>query len=70
MRPVLSRLLESEAVDIFSTPVDPVRLRILDYDQIIKRRMDLGTIKKNLGRARLCLELLTPPCTASRRSSA
>jgi hypothetical protein len=36
-------------VDVFAVPVDPVKLKIPDYDDVIKRRMDLGTIKKNLG---------------------
>ncbi len=32
----------------FLTPVDTVKLNIPDYFMIIKRPMDLGTIKKRL----------------------
>jgi hypothetical protein len=49
MRPILQLLLSLENIDIFAVPVDPVKLKIPDYDDVIKRRMDLGTIKKNLG---------------------
>ena len=33
---------------VFNTPVDPVELGLPDYFQVIKRPMDLGTIKKRL----------------------
>jgi len=33
---------------VFNTPVDPVELGLDDYFQVIKRPMDLGTIKKRL----------------------
>jgi hypothetical protein len=33
---------------LFHEPVDPVRLKIADYFDIIKRPMDFGTIKKKL----------------------
>jgi len=33
---------------VFNTPVDPVELGLPDYFEVIKRPMDLGTIKKRL----------------------
>jgi len=35
---------------IFLDPVDPQKLGILDYHDIIKKPMDFGTIKENLKR--------------------
>ena len=49
MRPILLTLMSLQNIDPFTVPVDPVKLKIPDYDEVIKRRMDLGTIKKNLG---------------------
>ena len=33
---------------IFNEPVDPKKLQINDYNDIIKKPMDFGTIKENL----------------------
>lgn len=33
---------------IFQTPVDPIKLGIEDYFDVIKNPMDFGTIKNNL----------------------
>jgi len=33
---------------LFHEPVDPVRLKIADYFDVIKHPMDFGTIKKKL----------------------
>eukprot|EP00282_Hemiselmis_andersenii_P026421 CAMPEP_0172010114 /NCGR_PEP_ID=MMETSP1041-20130122/7555_1 /TAXON_ID=464988 /ORGANISM="Hemiselmis andersenii, Strain CCMP439" /LENGTH=122 /DNA_ID=CAMNT_0012664449 /DNA_START=19 /DNA_END=383 /DNA_ORIENTATION=+ len=33
---------------IFSEPVDPIKLQIPDYFDVIQRPMDLGTIKTNM----------------------
>ncbi|XP_021717213.1 transcription factor GTE7-like [Chenopodium quinoa] len=46
---VLSKLMKQKAGYIFNEPVDVVGLGLHDYHTIVKRPMDLGTIKKNLG---------------------
>lgn len=47
--PLVDKLLKySGAYSIFGVPVDPVLLGLSDYNDIIKRPMDLGTIKKRL----------------------
>ncbi|KAJ1475073.1 Bromodomain-containing protein [Baffinella frigidus] len=33
---------------VFMEPVDPIKLQIPDYLDVIKRPMDLGTVKTNL----------------------
>eukprot|EP00285_Hemiselmis_virescens_P018245 CAMPEP_0173391220 /NCGR_PEP_ID=MMETSP1356-20130122/17859_1 /TAXON_ID=77927 ORGANISM="Hemiselmis virescens, Strain PCC157" /NCGR_SAMPLE_ID=MMETSP1356 /ASSEMBLY_ACC=CAM_ASM_000847 /LENGTH=122 /DNA_ID=CAMNT_0014348797 /DNA_START=44 /DNA_END=409 /DNA_ORIENTATION=- len=33
---------------IFGEPVDPIKLQIPDYFDVIKRPMDLGTVKANM----------------------
>ena len=48
-KPLLTTLYSMPYIEWFSTPVDKVKLGIPDYDDIIKRRMDLGTVKKYLG---------------------
>ncbi|KAL2936693.1 Transcription factor GTE7 [Bienertia sinuspersici] len=46
---VLSKMMKQKASYVFNEPVDAVAMGLHDYHQIIKRPMDLGTIKKNLG---------------------
>uniref|UniRef100_A0A803MC86 Uncharacterized protein n=1 Tax=Chenopodium quinoa TaxID=63459 RepID=A0A803MC86_CHEQI len=46
---VLSKLMKQKAGYIFNEPVDVVGMGLHDYHTIVKRPMDLGTIKKNLG---------------------
>lgn len=51
LRLILSRLMFHPIHNrkcIFNRPVDPVSLGLPDYEQIIKRPMDLGTIKRKL----------------------
>merc|ERR1711879_399898 len=45
---ILSMMLKHEYAVPFSKPVDHVALRLVDYHQIIKNPMDLGTIKQQL----------------------
>jgi len=45
---VLKTLQNHQHAWVFNSPVDPVELGLPDYFQIIKRPMDLGTIKKRL----------------------
>jgi hypothetical protein len=49
LRNLMTTLFNLEYIESFTTPVDPVKLKIPDYNDVIKRRMDLGTVKKNLG---------------------
>jgi Histone acetylation protein/Bromodomain len=51
LRLILSRLMfhpTHNRKGIFNHPVDPVALGLPDYDRIIKRPMDLGTVKRRL----------------------
>jgi hypothetical protein len=51
LRLVLSRLMSHPTYNkkgIFNQPVDPIALGLVDYNQIIQRKMDLGTIKRRL----------------------
>ncbi|MCO5593611.1 hypothetical protein L7F22_047626 [Adiantum nelumboides] len=45
---ILKKLEEHAYAWIFLEPVDPVKLNLPDYYQIIKSPMDLGTVKKKL----------------------
>lgn len=45
---ILKELMNHSFGWVFSEPVDPVKLKIPDYFQIIKNPMDLGTIKHKL----------------------
>lgn len=45
---VLKILQTHQHAWVFNTPVDPVELGLPDYFEVIKRPMDLGTIKKKL----------------------
>ncbi|CAN0924643.1 Transcription factor GTE8 [Linum grandiflorum] len=47
-RSVLDRLMGHQFGYIFNSPVDVEKLNIPDYFTIIKRPMDLGTIKRNI----------------------
>lgn len=49
--PVLKKLMDLPYGAWFSEPVDPVKLQIPDYPTIVKRPMDLGTIKRRLDTA-------------------
>ena len=46
--PLVDEMIRHPNGYIFATPVDPVHLQIPDYPDIIKRPMDLGTIRKRL----------------------
>mmetsp|Transcript_8175 Transcript_8175/g.20591 ORF Transcript_8175/g.20591 Transcript_8175/m.20591 type:complete len:1338 (-) Transcript_8175:215-4228(-) len=51
LRLLLSRLMNNQTHNrkgIFNEPVDPVALNLPDYASIVKRPMDLGTVKKRL----------------------
>ncbi|EKX37979.1 hypothetical protein GUITHDRAFT_77648 [Guillardia theta CCMP2712] len=45
---LLGRLTRQETADPFLEPVDPVEMGILDYFNVVKSPMDLGTIDSNL----------------------
>ncbi|KAL3138978.1 hypothetical protein ABBQ32_005786 [Trebouxia sp. C0010 RCD-2024] len=45
---VMEQLLEEEDAEPFAEPVDASALGLHDYHQVIRRPMDLGTIKKSL----------------------
>lgn len=45
---ILKELMSHSLGWVFSEPVDPVKLQIPDYLEIIKNPMDLGTIKRKL----------------------
>ncbi|ONK65536.1 uncharacterized protein A4U43_C07F38110 [Asparagus officinalis] len=47
---VLMALMNHQSGWVFNQPVDPVKLKIPDYFSIIKKPMDLGTIKHRLER--------------------
>jgi hypothetical protein len=44
---ILKRLQEHEHGWVFSIPVDPVKLELDDYFDVIKEPMDLSTIRQN-----------------------
>jgi E1A/CREB-binding protein len=46
--PVLKKLMDAEYGWIFKQPVDPVDLNLPDYFDVVKKPMDLGTVKKKL----------------------
>ncbi|CAM9200709.1 unnamed protein product [Chrysoparadoxa australica] len=50
--PLLKKLMEHQFGWVFNNPVDPAALGLLDYFQVIKNPMDLGTVKKNLEASR------------------
>ncbi|CAI9104154.1 OLC1v1002779C1 [Oldenlandia corymbosa var. corymbosa] len=45
---ILTKLMRHKFCRIFNTPVDAKALGLHDYHQIVKRPMDLGTVKSNL----------------------
>lgn len=45
---ILSQLMDHQWGWIFSTPVDPVKLNLPDYYEIVKKPMDLGTVRRRL----------------------
>jgi len=45
---ILSNIQKHQFGWVFNQPVDPVELKLPDYFEIIKRPMDLGTIKKRV----------------------
>ncbi|KAI3755494.1 hypothetical protein L1987_55295 [Smallanthus sonchifolius] len=49
-RQALTKLMKHKLSWIFNKPVDAVALGLHDYHQIIKRPMDLGTVKSNLSK--------------------
>lgn len=49
-RQVLTKLMKHKLSWVFNKPVDAAALGLHDYHQIIKRPMDLGTVKSNLSR--------------------
>ncbi|XP_071741634.1 transcription factor GTE7-like [Rutidosis leptorrhynchoides] len=49
-RQVLTKLMKHKLSWVFNKPVDAVALGLHDYHQIIKRPMDLGTVKSNLSK--------------------
>lgn len=49
-RQVLTKLMMHKSSWIFKTPVDAVALGLHDYHQIVKRPMDLGTVKSNFSK--------------------
>ncbi|KAK1418257.1 hypothetical protein QVD17_27400 [Tagetes erecta] len=49
-RQVLNKLMKHKLSWVFNKPVDAVALGLHDYHQIIKRPMDLGSVKSNLSK--------------------
>ncbi|WOH10974.1 hypothetical protein DCAR_0830451 [Daucus carota subsp. sativus] len=47
---ILDNLMKHKHGWVFNKPVDVVALRLSDYYEVVKRPMDLGTIKSKLGR--------------------
>ncbi|CAN0921038.1 Transcription factor GTE3, chloroplastic [Linum grandiflorum] len=47
---ILSKLMKHKYGHIFNVPVDVVGLQLHDYNDIIKQPMDLGTVRKKLGK--------------------
>ncbi|GMH62490.1 hypothetical protein TL16_g03485, partial [Triparma laevis f. inornata] len=48
---LLAPLPSSQFGWVFNAPVDPVELGLPDYFEVIKKPMDLGTVKKNVENA-------------------
>ena len=46
---LLQSLMDSQDSFEFREPVDYVALGLLDYPMVVKRPMDLGTVRRNLG---------------------
>ncbi|CAM9530579.1 unnamed protein product, partial [Phaeothamnion confervicola] len=46
--PLLKGLMELQFAFVFNTPVDHVALNLHDYTSVVRRPMDLGTIKRRL----------------------
>ena len=44
----LKRIMKMKEADPFNNPVDPVKLGIPDYLEVVQRPMDLGTIRDRL----------------------
>lgn len=53
----MSKLLKEEYGFIFEEPVDPEKLNLPDYREVIKNPMDLGTVKKQLESAKHYFEI-------------
>jgi bromodomain-containing protein 3 len=49
-RQILTKLMKHKQSWIYNSPVDAAALGLHDYHQIIKRPMDLGTIKSNMAK--------------------
>ncbi|CAI0405399.1 unnamed protein product [Linum tenue] len=47
-RQILGKVMKHRSAVWFNEPVDVVGMRLYDYNQVIKRPMDLGTVKSNL----------------------
>ncbi|CAN1167430.1 Transcription factor GTE2 [Linum perenne] len=47
---ILSKLMKHKYGHVFNVPVDVVGMQLHDYYDIIKQPMDLGTVKKKLGK--------------------
>ena len=45
---MINNLLNDQYAPPFAQPVDPVKLELPDYFEIIKKPMDLGTIKEKV----------------------
>ena len=50
-RSMINNLLDDQYAPPFSQPVDPVKYNLPDYFEVIKRPMDLGTIKQKVDKA-------------------
>ena len=44
--PLIAKQLQSDFGWIFEEPVDPVKLGLADYFDVVKHPMDLGTVRK------------------------
>lgn len=45
---ILNTIWKTKGAFYFHSPVDPIKLKIEDYFEIVKKPMDFGTIKVNL----------------------
>ena len=45
---ILKHLIDSPISEAFREPVDYITYGLIEYPKIVKRPMDLGTVKKNL----------------------